>query len=171
MTLEEAVRLSFDDGNYPDIIPVDYGLDLKLKTRPDIIISSNTPRKIRINISTFRGIAAGAMHYYAEIIADGVKLFTKNSDGDIITHMGYICDEYSQICKNNKGKYEPFYKIEVMRELPKKEIEQDHIRWKGYYPGYRTNAFITKKEALEQAVKIAKLRFGKGWFMELSKEK
>lgn len=28
MTLKEAVHLSYDDGNYPDVIPVDYGLDL-----------------------------------------------------------------------------------------------------------------------------------------------
>jgi hypothetical protein len=171
MTLKEAVHLSYDDGNYPDVIPVDYGLDLKIKTRPDIYVETNKPRKVRIDISTFRGIAAGAVHYYAAIIADGIRLLTKDNNGNITTHMGYICEEFSQICRNNSGKYDPIYKIEVMRELSKKEIGQDPIRWQSYHPGYRTNAFNTKKEAVEQAIKIAKLRFGKGWFLDLNKIK
>lgn len=170
MEIADAVHLSFDDGNYPDVIPIDYGLDLKIKTRPDINVATDKPRKVKIDISTFRGVAAGAIHYYAEIIADGIKLLTKDSDGDVITHIGYICEEFTQICRNNRGKYKPSYKIEVMRELSREEIEQDPIRWKGYYPGYMTNAFNTRKDAMEQAIKIAKLRFSEGWILKLENE-
>lgn len=36
MTIKDAVNLSLDSGNFPDVIPVDYGLDLVLTTKPDI---------------------------------------------------------------------------------------------------------------------------------------
>lgn len=169
LTIKDAVDLSLDMGNFPDVIPVDYGLDLVLKTKPEYIVEANQPRKIRIDITSYRGISCGAIHYYAQINADGVNIIEKCEDGNLI-HAGYICEEYSHICKNNRGKYEPCYRIDVMRKLTKEEIDDDPIRWEGYKPGYNTNAFYTEQEAFEQAVKIAKLRFGKGWVLELVNE-
>lgn len=166
LTIKDAVDLSLDYGNLPDVIPVDYGLDLVLKTKPNYIVSTNNPRKVRIEISSYSGIAAGAIHYYAAIEADGITISEVEEDRTII-HGGYICDEYVQICQKNIGKYDEVYKIEVMRKLTKEEIDDDPIRWEHYKPGDNTNAFYTKKEALEQAVEIAKLRFGKGWILEL----
>lgn len=166
MTIKDAVDLSLDIDNYPDVIPVDYGLDLVLTTKPKYKACVRQPRKIHIDISTFRGIAAGAIHYYAKLTADGI-IITEESDDGTITHVGYICEEYAQICRKQRGKYDSNYIIEVMRKLTKKEIDEDPIRWEHYVPGNKTTAFNTKKEALEQAVKIAKLRFGKGWVLEL----
>lgn len=156
LTIKDAVDLSLDYGNLPDVIPVDYGLDLVLKTKPNCIVSTNNPRKVRIEISSYRGLAAGAIHYYAAIKADGITI-----------HGGYICDEYAQICQKNRGKYDEVYTIEVMRKLTKEEIENDPIRWENYKPGDNTNAFYTKFEALKQAIEIVKLRFGKGWILDL----
>ena len=52
LTIKDAVDLSLDSGNLPDVIPVDYGLDLVLKTKPNYIVSTNNPRKVRIEISS-----------------------------------------------------------------------------------------------------------------------
>lgn len=170
LTIKDAVRLSLDSGDFPDVIPVDYGLDLVLKTKPEYIVkTANNPRKIKIDISTFRGISAGAIHYYARIEADGVIVIEECEDGTV-THGGYICEEFAQIDRKNRGKYDSLYHIEVMRELTKEEIDNDPIRWEHYRPGQKTNAFYTKQEALNQAIKIAKLRFGSGWVLELENE-
>lgn len=48
LTIKDAVDLSLDSGNFPDIIPVDYGLDLVLKTKPEYKVKIRTPRKIHI---------------------------------------------------------------------------------------------------------------------------
>lgn len=166
MTLKEAVDLSLECGNFPDVIPVDFGLDLVLKTKPEYTISANNPRKIRIQISTYRGISAGAIHYYACIKADGI-IISEQKENKTTIHGGYICEEYAKICQKNRGKYNSEYTIEVLRNLSKEEVEDDPIRWENYRPGDKTNAFYTKIEALEQAIKIAKLRFGKGWVLDL----
>lgn len=36
LNVKEAVSLSIDGGDYPEIIPVDYGNDLILKTKPKL---------------------------------------------------------------------------------------------------------------------------------------
>lgn len=123
LTIIDAVNLSLDMGNFPDVIPVDYGLDLVLKTKPEYIVEANKPRKIRIDITTYRGISCGAIHYYAQINADGVKVIERCKDGNII-HCGYICEEYSQICKNNSGKYEKVAVSLALREVLRKEARK-----------------------------------------------
>lgn len=160
LSINEAVSLSMDRGNYPDVIPVDFGNDLILKTKPEIKLRIKNPRKVRIETSTY-----GVTHYYADIIADGVDLIEETEKG-FVMHGGYICEEYSEICKKNIGKYDPRYRIEVLRYLTKEEIEQYPARWIGYNPGDTTNAFYSEKEAFEQAVKIATARFGKGWVLD-----
>lgn len=160
LSIKEAVDLSIDRGDYPDVIPVDYGNDLTLKTEPGIIVRIMNPRKVKISISTF-----GYTHYYADITADGVSLIEETERGEV-RHCGYICEEFSKISKKNRGKYDSQYRIEVLRHVTKEEIEQYPVRWRGYEPGDTTNAFYTEKEAFEQAAKIAKARFGKGWVFD-----
>lgn len=160
LNVKEAVNLSIDSGDYPEIIPVNYGSDLILKTKPEIKVRIDNPRKVKIDITTF-----GVTHYYADIIADGVKLIEETDKGDVM-HCGFICEEFSKIEKKNRGKYDSRYRIEVLRLVTKEEIEKYPIRWHGYNPRDTTNAFYTEKEAFEQAVKVAKARFGKGWVFD-----
>lgn len=164
LTVNEAVNLSIDGGNYPNVIPVDYGNDLLLKTKPEIKVRIKNPRKVRIETSTF-----GVMHYYADITADGVDLIEDTERGMVI-HAGYICEEYSKICKKNVGKYDSIYRIEVLRYLTQEEIKQYPARWIGYNAGDTTNAFYSEEEVLEQAIRIVKARFGKGWILNLKNE-
>lgn len=161
LSINEAVNLSMDRGNYPDVIPVDFGNDLILKTKPEIKVRIDNPRKVKIDITTF-----GVTHYYADIIADGVDIIEESDEGCVI-HGGYICKEYSEICEKNRGKYDSQYRIEVLRQVTKEEIEQYPVRWEGYEPGDTTNAFYSEEEAFIQALKIAKARFGNGWVLEL----
>lgn len=62
LTLKDAVTLSLESGNFPETIPVDYGLDLTLKSKPNYKVVANNPRTLRIEISTFRGVSAGTIH-------------------------------------------------------------------------------------------------------------
>lgn len=166
MTLSEAVILSYDHGDYPDIFPVDYGMDLKLYTVPDLKIKIWNPRVARIEVTSFIGVSAGAIHYYSKIVADGVSLYRDTSKGRIIVG-GYVCEEFSKICKDSKGKYDPVYQIDVLRQVTESEIRQDPIRWHGYSQGDITNAFCTEESAIEQALSVAKLRFSEGWVIQL----
>mgnify|MGYP003368058120 CR=1 FL=1 len=164
LTVNDAVNMSIDNGDYPKIIPVDYGNDLILKTKPEIKVRIDNPRKVKIDITTF-----GVTHYYADIIADGVKLIEETDKGDVM-HCGFICEEFSKIEKKNRGKYDYKYRIEVLRLVTKEEIEKYPVRWQGYNEGDTTNAFYSEEEALEHALKIVKARFGKGWVLELENE-
>lgn len=73
--------------------------------------------------------------------------------------------------QKEQRKYDSQYRIEVLRHVTKEEIEQYPVRWRGYEPGDTTNAFYTEKEAFEQAAKIAKARFGKGWVFDFEQNK
>lgn len=152
-TVNDAVNMSIDNGDYPKIIPVDYGNDLVLKSHPEIKVKIRNPRTVKINITTF-----GVTHYYADIIADGVCFIEENEKGSTM-HLGYICNELSEIRKKNRGKYDSKYRIEVLRLVTKEEIENYPVRWQGYNEGDTTNA-----------LKIVKARFGKGWVLELENE-
>ncbi len=162
MFLSEALILSYDYGDYPDIIPVDYGMDLKLNTVPDLKVKLWDPRKVRIEVSSFIGVSAGAVHYYSKILADGVSLYRDTPRGRMMVG-GYVCEEFSKICKDSGGKYDSIYQIDVLRRITDFDIRQDPVRWDGYAPGDVTNAFYTEESAIEQALAIAKLRFSKGW--------
>lgn len=163
-TVNDAVNMSIDNGDYPEIIPVDYGNDLVLKSHPEIKAKIRNPRTVKIDITTF-----GVTHYYADIIADGVDFIEETERGTTM-HLGYVCDELFKIRKKDRGKYESKYRIVVLRLVTQDEIKQYPIRWEGYNAGDTTNAFYSKEEALEKAIRIVKARFGKGWVLKLENE-
>lgn len=164
LSVKEAIILSIDNGDYPEVFPIDYGTDLILKDNPEIKPRVRNPRTVKIDITTF-----GVMHYYADILADGIDLI-EEENGVLKIVGGYVSNEFSKICEKNRGKYQSQYRIEVLRFVTKEEKEKYPIRWKGYYPGDTTKAFYSEEEALQQALKIVKARFGKGWVLKLENE-
>lgn len=177
--LKYALDHSLDMGPFPDVFPEDYGMDFHLDEHPDWfpkkrIRSDKKERSCTISITSYSGYCAGAIHYYATIKADGISIcsISKDENGKEHTtsHGGYLGKEFEQLPREKKAEYNGVYEIDVNRFVTKKEIEEDPKRWEHYEEGDKTNAFSTKKEAKDTALKVAKARFPKGWKIEVVDE-
>lgn len=152
---------------FPDVIPLDFGLDFHLESRPDLytevyVSPGASKRSVRLVISSFRDISFDAMHYYGKLEADGVNIIEEKLDSDGKLHKyccgGYICEEYAKM--KNRRHYEGFYDFELLRDITQEEIDKDPDRWRGYKAGVtETNAFNTKSEIIELAKRVVKIRF------------
>ena len=167
--LEWAVNHSYDRGNYPDVFTDDTGMDFSIPNHPEFFVKPKENKKIKIRITSFQGISPGAIHYYAEIVADGIYL-CKEENGIISSVSGYICEEYKQMPKEKKDPISSLYFIEAERDVTQEMIDDDPDRWHGYRAGYKTNAFNTIKEAEEIATRIAKARFQGAWTIEIEED-
>lgn len=167
--LQYAIDNSQDMGNYPDFFDVNIGKDFHLKTRPDLFVKINSPRTVKIEITTYRGISIGAEHYYASIIADGINICSKEIRDNkecVIRHGGYICEEYSNALKENSI-WKGIYSIDVLRTVTQEMIDANPTRWEHYEAGDKTNAFDTKESVIEVAKKITAARFSKDWVVKI----
>lgn len=174
--LEYAIKHSrnytFGKGNFPDVIPLDFGLDFHLETRPDlyteIVTHSKTgKRTVTLELNSYEGYCAGAVHWYGTLKAEGVHIIeNRNIDGQIQKMWlgGYICEEYKKL--KNQAFYESYYNFEILREVTQSDIDKDPQRWEGYHPGDMTNAFNDSKEIIKMAKKIVAVRFP-NWNFEI----
>ena len=160
LTLQEANDQSYDQGRYPDFFPVNIGDDFKLESRPELFVTIPSPRKVKIEITSYRGCCCEAIHYYAAIIADGTKR--------LVTTAGYMGEEFNNLPREKRDIWDGNYHIEVARPVTEADIAKDPRRWEGYGPGDNTNAFNTAEEAEETARAIVSARFGDGWELEIN---
>lgn len=166
LTLQEANDHSFDRGRYPDFFPVNIGNDFKLESSPELFVKIPTPRNVKIEITSFRGISWNAVHYYGTIKADGIKILCyQDYDGTkrLFSVGGYLGEEFNKLPQEKKSVWSSNYEIEVARQLTKDDIDNDPHRWEGYDPGDYTNAFNTAEEAEEMAKAIVAARFSEEW--------
>jgi len=168
---EEIMQCCMDRGDLPEFFDINIGKDFHLETRPEYFCEIKQPRTIRIEITSYRGVACGAMHYYARLIADGIYIYSyeKGSGGKVskVSHGGYVCEEFSKLPRDKKAIWSLCYEIEVMRILTQEEIDADPVRWEYYDAGYPTNAFYTKEEAIARAKEIIKARFDVDWVVKI----
>lgn len=162
ITIQEAVRLSMDNGNYPDYLPADLGSDFKLKTKPEYFVEIDDPRTVKIEISSFSGLCGEAIHYYAAIVADGVNICSIEN-GQKLRHSGYLGEEFEKIDFHKRDVYSTYYKIDVGRFVTKEEIDKNPERWHGYCEEDRTSAFYTEEDAIKYAKMIIDARFAPEW--------
>ena len=172
LTLQEAVDLSSDRGRYPDFFPVNIGDDFKLESCPELFVKIPNPRKVRIEITSFRGLCVEAEHYYADIKADGINRisyedFNGTGTKRPVGHHGYLGEEFNSLPREKRDIWGGDYQIGVGREVTQEEKTKNPRRWEGYEPGDRTNAFNTAVEAEEAARAIVNARFGEGWKVEI----
>jgi len=166
--LQFALRHSLDQGSYPDVFPIDYGMDFDNKDDPEYdVMPYHNQRRVTISITSFIGSCAWAQHYYADIEADGVELCKKwkREDGHEMTtwKSPKIPDGFSY---KEKAKYGSCYKIEVCREVTAQMIYDEPSIWEGYDAGDPTNRFDSAHDALEIAKKIVEARFP-GWEIKI----
>ena len=149
---------SLDQGQYPDVFPLDFGNDFHLNEHPGWKFQIREPRKVKIEITSFIGTCWEAIHYYAKLIADGIDII---DDQDYCVG-GYLGEEHKNLPRELKDKWSSSYDIEIARGVTEEEIKNDPHRWKFYHPGEKTNGFENKEELLEVARKVAEIRFP-GW--------
>ena len=153
-------------GRYPLIFDKNFGADIKIPGRPDYYIEVREKPVVRIEITSWRGISIGAVHWYANIRADAPNICSKDENGRVTSHCGYISEEWKQMPKEITDMIGGEYRIEVQRPVTQADFDKDPDRWEGYEIGWSTDAFDTKTEAFNTAKKIAEYRFP-GWEIEL----
>lgn len=166
--LQFALLHSLDQGSYPAVFPLDYGMDFDNQDDPEYKVSAyNNPRRVTISITSFIGSCAWAKHYYADIEADGVKLckVEQMDDGRERTLWKRVSVPYGASYEE-KAKYGPCYKISACREVTAQMIYDDPSTWEGYDAGDFTNRFYSEHDALEMAKKIVNERFP-GWDVKI----
>lgn len=165
--------IEIGDG-YPLYFPLDFGLNLPLKD-PKYYIEpylrdGHDERTVVLEVSSYRGYCAGAVHCYGELKADGVKICEDIVDekGNVKTigHCGSVIErEYAD--DEHKKWYESVYKIPLLRTITQEDVDDDPKRWEGYDPGYnKTNAFRTIEEVVNVGKKVAEVRFP-NWKFEI----
>lgn len=168
---QEILDCCQDRGELPKFFDIEIGKDFRLETKPNYHAEIREPRKVKIVVSTFKGVAAGAIHYYATIEADGIHIYSLENNwfGKFgkVYHYGNLCEEYKKLPRKKQAVWSSVYEIEVGRILTQQEIDADPMRWNGYYDGWFTNAFATKQDAIDQAKKIVKARFDINWVEEV----
>ena len=181
--LEFALEHSrtYGSGKFPDVMPLDFGMDFHLETKPELYPKinysydwknpDNKERTVKLVISTFRGMCWEAIHYYGKLRADGIDIIEEQVDKDGKTHRmtvgGFICEEFRNM--PNKDFYDSWYDFEIVRPVTQEEIDKDPDRWYGYEPGWTTNAFYSKQEIIKIAKKVVAARFP-GWKFVIEKE-
>ena len=168
---QKILDCCLDRGELPKFFDIEIGKDFRLESQPDYHAEIREPRKVKIIVSTFRGICVGAIHYYVTIEADGIHIYSleNNKYGKVsrVYHGGYLSDEYKKLPREKRAVWSSVYKIKVGRILTQQEIDEDPIRWENYDDGDFITAFVTKQEAINQAKKIVKARFDIDWVVEV----
>lgn len=152
-----------DYRTYRDVpipIPLNYGEGFEFelygkeyRTQGDY--NNEGKRKVHMNITSWCGTCAGAIHHYCNL---SVRVNNKSKE-DKSTVGGYvggikIPDEYTTL------------NIEIGRILQQDEIDSDPIRWEFYAAGDFTNAFESR-DLLEETIQrvVGELFKDEGWVM------
>lgn len=161
--LDKILELCRDRDNYPPIFKDTDGTDAVL---PKFItrtpwIEHNRARKITLEITSFAGTSINAIHYYGNLSIEGID-FSREDTPEYTT----CCRETRQIGKENPlAAYQ--YKIEMVRPLTQKEIDEDPYRWEWMEEGSLTNSYESPEEVKEVAIRICKARFEGNWELHI----
>lgn len=165
--VEFALNHSLDQGNFPDVFDENIGMDFHLESQPQYYPRKDEVRDLIITVTSFRGMCAEAIHYYATIHADGIKIsydaIDEKGNKYPVSVYGYLGEEFKNLPYDKQCIYSNCYDIEVTRPVTQEDIDKDPSRWELYDVGSKTPAFEDPEEAIKIAKKVAKARFPKGW--------
>ena len=142
------------DHDIKKTIPSSYGIGLEFEDNDEKYISiyeGSTPRKVLLDITTWKGMTPGALHFYGELKVSSIKC--KNLDSGKISYM-----------KPAGPKAAKGLKIILTRPLRKRDllIERGE-RFKGAKLGERIKNFDTREEVEKAAIKFFNKFFLDGW--------
>lgn len=124
-------------------------------------IRNNSPRTVTLDVTTYRGVSWNAVHYYGNIIIDGVSFSPEDSPNTYT-----MCTETYEAEEKNPLAA-GFYRIELVRPVTSEEIEKDSSRWNGYKVGDKTNAFYSPEDVIAIAKEVCKARFLGNWKLKI----
>lgn len=170
--LKIAVSRSCDRGQYPSIFNINVGNDFHLESKPNWFGRIEKPRKVTIEVTSYKFVCGWAEHYYVTIKADGIRICSKEINGknqeQIVIHSGYLGEEFEQIKDEKKDIWCSIYSIDVLHPVTQEMIEKKPHRWGDYKVGDLTNAFDTKESAIAAAKEIVEARFTKEWDLRIN---
>lgn len=163
MNIKEAIEHCWDRKDCPEVFRDDAGLDISI---PGFItrgswIRNNSPRTVTLDVTTYRGVSWNAVHYYGNITIEGVS-FSPEDRPNTYT----MCKETYEAEEKNPLAA-GFYKIELVRPVTYKEIEEDSSQWDGYEVGDNTNAFYSPEDVIALAKEVCKARFKGNWKLKI----
>lgn len=145
---------------FPLIIDDKAGLDYQDEKTRAILHNScifekkSKTRCVKLEITSFRGISWGAVHYYGKLIADGIDFQIIEDPRTTTSNWG---------AKKINPFYQWTYEFRLRRPLTEDEINLDPDRWNYYAPGDFTDCFNTKEELIAIAIECFKMRFTGEW--------
>ena len=157
-----------EEKKYPDVITPETGLDIVIPNHPEFFVVPPRDNIVKIEIDSFIGLTTDAVHYYGTIRYAGPRIASKNDEGRIVTHLGYICQEFKEMAKEQTDIFSGV-NIKVSRIVTEEEVNENPDRWKGYYAGHsKTTAFNSKSELILTAKKIINIRFKGDFLIEVN---
>lgn len=136
------------------------GLDFKdeetraIPHHTGIFAKKSKTRGVKLEITSFRGISWGAIHYYGKLIADGIDF--QSLEDPRVTTSNWDAQKINPF-------YQWRYEFELRRPATQEEINHDPERWHGYHPGVFTSRFDSKEEIIALAKECFKFRFVGEW--------
>lgn len=149
MKEEQIKECCYDRGNIPYEIPDNYGEGIVGKEY--YTVKRERPREVKLEITSFRGIAWDAVHYYGTLKAFGAHVKKKGCGGFFC---GYL------------GEDTPLFKdidivIELCRYITDEERKTDPHR---YVEDMKvTNGWYDKSSIKKYAKKVFRARFIGDW--------
>ncbi|MCM8532348.1 MAG: hypothetical protein NE330_14390 [Lentisphaeraceae bacterium] len=148
--------LQITDSENSIVFSKEHGIDLsfvKDNSEFTTFYDEDFPRKAFLDITTWKGITKGAMHYYGEIKISGLKAKSQDSSKTI-----YV---------DTSGPLEATpIKIKLTRPIRKRDLLIDKgERFKGAKIGERIKNFDTRKEVEDAAIRFFKKNFEEGWIL------
>jgi hypothetical protein len=135
-------------------IPVNYGMGVEVEYENQRYIFKRggstwrgTPT-VTLEITTWRGISAGAMHYYGHFNVRLPEMTEVDSDG-------WTCSNYIPMYDNDR--------IELTQELEQWEIDKYPENYEYNRAGQRHTGFYTEKQLKDYAEVVFAQIFEKGW--------
>ena len=146
------------DIEFIEIFPSDCGIDLTYSVDGQdykTIYEGEFPRKVTLDITSWRGMTAGAVHFYGELVISSLK--SMNLDTGKVSYLQSAAPESA------KG-----LKIQLTRAITKRDLIMDRgQRFKGAKLGERVKNFDTKDQVKAAAISFFKQHFTDGWTLVL----
>ena len=125
---QEILDCCQDRGELPEFFDIEIGKDFRLETKPDYHAEIREPRKVKIVVSTFRGVSAGAIHYYATIEADGIRIYylENNRYGKVgrVYCGGYLGEEYKKLPREKQAVGPQYMRLKLVAFSLSKRLMQ-----------------------------------------------
>ena len=154
--------MQLDMGKYSEydyqiryVIPVTIGVGFEYVKdgHRHISVAPAKPREVVLDITSYRGVSPGAVHYYGKLQYWGAH-FVRDDCPDMMYGWSGGDDMPIQ-CQS--------FKVELTRALTEKDFRDTYNRFDGYKVGDRQYTFNTVAEIKRRAKREFKRIFGPGW--------